>query len=145
MTNPSEVLERGTQAWRARDPEAFASTYSEDAVMTGPGGMELHGRDGAKQFMAGWCEAVPDNDVEIVREHVCGSVVVQEGTFMGTHTGNLTAPDGQVVPPTGRSIRAPYVEVFELDGDHVVADRLYFDQVELLTQLGLMPAPAATG
>jgi len=143
MANASEVVERGLHAWRARDAEAFASIYSDDAVMTAPGGMELRGHDGAKQFMAGWCEAVPDNDIEVVREHACGSVLVQEGTFMGTHTGNLTAPDGQVIPPTGHTIKAPYIEVYEVEDDHVVADRLYFDQVELLTQLGLMPAAAA--
>jgi hypothetical protein len=34
--------------------------------------------------------------------------------------------------------------LYEIEGDHVKSERLYFDQVELLTQLGLMPAPAAT-
>jgi hypothetical protein len=33
--------------------------------------------------------------------------------------------------------------VFEIEGDRITSERLYYDQVELLSQLGLMPAPAA--
>ena len=53
------------------------------------------------------------------------------------------APNGQVIPATGRSLSVPYADVFEVEGDRITSDRLYFDQVELLTQLGLMPDPAA--
>jgi hypothetical protein len=37
-----------------------------------------------------WSEAFPDNEITIDREYIAGSVVVQECTFTGTHTGNLT-------------------------------------------------------
>jgi steroid delta-isomerase-like uncharacterized protein len=141
MGNPSEVAERGLQAWRSRDAEGFAATFAEDATLTAPGGMQLQGHDGARQFYAVWNEAVPDNDVTIDRRLECGSVVVEQGTFSGTHTGNLRTPDGQTIPATGRSLSVPYVEVFDVEDDHVASTRLYFDQAELLTQLGLMPAP----
>lgn len=144
MASAREVVDRSLEAWRAGDADAFAACYSEDATLTGPGGMELRGRDGARQFMQGWCEAFPDNEITINNRYEAGSVLVEEGFFGGTHTGTLHSPDGQAIPATGRSLRAPYVDVFEVRGDEVVAERLYFDQVELLTQLGLMPAPAAT-
>jgi hypothetical protein len=143
MGSPKDVVDRGLEAWRAGDADGFASTYSDDASISAPGGMEAHGPDGARMFMAMWNEAMPDNEISIDREHVCGSVVVQEGTFSGTHTGNLMAPDGQTIPPTGRPVKAPYVDIFEIEDGRVRAERLIFDQVDLLTQLGLMPAPAA--
>ena len=34
------------------------------------------------------------------------------------------------------------VQIFRVEGDTVVDTRLYFDQVQILTQLGLMPEPA---
>ena len=71
-------------------------------------------------------------------------MVVQEGIFSGTHTGDLMTPGGDVIPATGRSLKASYADVFEIDGDHITSERLYYDQVELLIQLGLMPAPAAS-
>jgi hypothetical protein len=38
----------------------------------------------------------------------------------------------------------PYVDILVVEGDHVASDHLYWDQVELLTQLGLMPAEPVT-
>src|SRR6266487_3066425 len=137
MASAKELIERGLEAWRERDADAFSALYAEDAVFIGPGGMELHGPEGARQFMGIWTEAVPDNEITIDHEYTCGdSVVVQEGTFSGTHTGNLVSPDGEVIPPTGRSLKAKYADVFELDGELIKSERIYYDQVEMLTQLG---------
>jgi steroid delta-isomerase-like uncharacterized protein len=141
MADPKQVVERGVEAWRARDAEAFAALYGEDSTISAPGGMELRGPEGAKMFMAGWTAAFPDNDVEILIRHECGSIVVEEGIFSGTHTGDLVTPDGQVIPATGKSVRAPYVDVFEVEGDIVKRERLFFDRLELLTQLGVVPEP----
>src|SRR5437588_198556 len=67
MANASEVVERGLHAWRARDAEAFASIYSDDAVMTAPGGApdparvearRSRGHVAAKRWAAG---SVPDH------------------------------------------------------------------------------------
>ena len=143
MAGAQDVTDRGMAAWRARDVEAFADCYDDSATIQAPGGAELHGREGARQFMNMWMEAVPDNEITIEHEWVAGSTIVQEGIFSGTHTGTLHTPDGQSIPATGRTLRAPYCDVFEVDGDHVSGERLYFDQVELLVQLGLMPAPEA--
>ena len=143
MASAKEVTDRGLEAWRARDVDAFAATYADNASISAPGGMEARGQDGARQFFAMWNTAMPDNEITITHEVVDGSTVVQEGIYSGTHTGPMMTPDGQSIPATGRSLRAPYVDVFEIQDDHVVAERLYFDQVELLTQLGLMPAPEA--
>jgi len=44
------------------------------------------------------------------------------------------------VPPTGRHVQAPYVDILVVEGDQIASDHLYWDQVEMLTQLGLMPA-----
>jgi uncharacterized protein (TIGR02246 family) len=112
MSDPKAVTDRSLQAWRARDAEAFAECYAEDATIVAPGGVELRGADGAKQFLAIWAEGVPDNEITITREHVCGSVVVEEAVFSGTHTGGLMVPGGEVIPATGRSLSSRYAETF---------------------------------
>lgn len=137
-----EIVDRGLQAWRARDADTFAGLYADDATISAPGGAVLRGQEGARQFMSMWNEAFPDNEVTIEHEYIAGTVAIQEGVFTGTHSGTLNTPDGQSIPATGRSLRAAYADVFETDGDRINSERLYFDQVELLTQLGLMPAPA---
>jgi len=144
MNSVKEVVDRGLQAWRTHDREAFAACYSDGAVISAPGDHEAHGKEGARAFMSTWVDAFPDNELTIEREYVVGNVLVQEGTFAGTHTGNLVTPDGQVIQPTGRSVRAAYADVFAVDGGLVTSEHLYFDRLELLTQIGVLPSTAAT-
>lgn len=66
----------------------------------------------------------------------------KKGVFRETRTGSLVTPGDQVIPATRRSLEAPCAAVFEVEGGRIKSE-LYYDQVELLTQLGLMPAPAA--
>jgi predicted ester cyclase len=46
------------------------------------------------------------------------------------------------VPPTGRKVDGPYVNIFDFEGDRVVRNRLTFDRLDLLEKLGLAPVPA---
>jgi len=39
--------------------------------------------------------------------------------------------------PTGRRLAAPYTCVHQLAGDRIATSRFYFDQMDLLDQLGL--------
>jgi predicted ester cyclase len=71
-----------------------------------------------------------------------GERAAVEGTFTGTHTGTLAAPQGEI-PATGRTIELPYVDVFEARAGRIAAHRVYYDQMVMLSQLGLAPAPAA--
>jgi steroid delta-isomerase-like uncharacterized protein len=141
MSAAKDVTDRVLKGWQAHDADAVARCYSEDCVMTGPGRMELRGREGAKEFMTVWNDACPDNELEIEHEYATDTVVVQEGIFRGTHTGPLVSPDGETIPATGRRLEAGYADVIEVKDGLIVAERLYYDQVELLIQLGLMPAP----
>jgi ketosteroid isomerase-like protein len=73
--------------------------------------------------------------------HIIDDVAVEEGTFTGTHNGVLHAPTGDV-PPTGRPVSIPYVQVLRYrNGKHASFD-LMFDRLLMLEQLGLIPAPA---
>jgi predicted ester cyclase len=83
----------------------------------------------------------PDAKVRSERLIVAGSTVIEEGIFTGTHTGVFSTPTGDI-PPTGRKVEGPYVNIFDLEGDKVVRNRLTFDRLDLLEKLGLAPVPA---
>jgi ketosteroid isomerase-like protein len=59
--------------------------------------------------------------------------------YVGTHTGALRSPDGAEVPATGKPFDFPFVEIFRVHGGKIRSIRIYYDQLELLTQLGLIP------
>jgi hypothetical protein len=46
------------------------------------------------------------------------------------------------VPGRARRLNGRGVQIFRVENDTVVDTRLYFDQVQVMTQLGLMPEPA---
>ena len=66
-----------------------------------------------------------------------GAVTV-EGHFVGTHTGPVIGPGGATIQPTGASIRLRFVNVWRADGGVMKSHHSYYDQLDLLTQLGLM-------
>lgn len=145
MSTAKEIADQGLAAWRARDIEALAQLYAEDSVTVIPGsGVELHGPDGFRQFYLLWNTAFPDNEIAVDHEYVAGSTIIQEATFSGTHTGNLMTPDGQMIPPTGRRGTGHYCGIWTIEGGLITRYALFFDQVELLAQLGLM-SPMAAG
>ena len=144
MAGPLEVVERGGELFNAHDAEGLIAIYTSNAEFRGPGGMAITGREGIKAFMQGWFQGFPDCKTTASNRYVDGSIVVEEGVFTGTHTGVFPTPMGDV-PPTGRSVSGAYVDIFEIRDGQCVSDRLIFDRMELMEQLGLVPEPAGAG
>src|SRR5207237_152448 len=71
-----------------------------------------------------------------------GNTVLAEGRMTGTHKGPLATPGGREIPPTGKRIDLATADVFEVEDGKVKGHRVYFDQLDLMSQLGLLPEPA---
>jgi predicted ester cyclase len=141
MSALNEVVERHTAAFRAKD--ADAEPFSADAEVIEPGGRH-RGREQILDWLAGYWEAFPDARAEFDRSIESGPFTAAEGRLVGTHTGILRTPDGDVAP-TGRSVEVPWMAMYEVRGDELVAEHLYFNPAEFMIQLGLAPgAPAET-
>jgi predicted ester cyclase len=67
-----------------------------------------------------------------------GPAAAAEGTLAGTHDGVLHTPDGDVAP-TGRAVELRWAAVYLTDGDTLKSEHLFFDQMDFLGQLGLLP------
>jgi hypothetical protein len=52
--------------------------------------------------------------------------------------GPLPSPDGNEIPPTGNRVEIPYVAIYTARGDQIVSWRLYWDQMAVMSQLGLL-------
>jgi len=133
MANPKSVIERHVQAFAAKDAEA--EPYSADAEIVAPVG-QFRGRDQVLGFLRGYWDAFPDAHLEIARLIGEGSLAAAEGLIIGTHTGILRTPNGDV-PPTGRAVKVRWMALYEVRGEELIFEHLYFDQSEFMTQLGL--------
>jgi predicted ester cyclase len=141
MTNPKDLVERGTKLFNAHDVEGLLDLYAPHAEVHASGGMVAKGRTEIKKFTQSWIQGFPDVKLHSERLLVSGSTVIEEGIFIGTHTGAFPTPMGDI-PPTGRRVEGPYVDIFDFEGEKIVRDRLVFDRMQLMEQLGLAPVPA---
>lgn len=133
------VIERGMKAFNAHDMEALARDAAPEIEATAPGDIKLKGPQAVKEYNSNFVKAFPDARIEATKIHAQGATVIVEGIFTGTHDGTLPTPMGEV-PATGRKMRGEFIQVFEVDRGLVKRSNLIYDQVQLMTQLGLAPA-----
>jgi heme-degrading monooxygenase HmoA/predicted ester cyclase len=139
------LIERNIELWNARDREGWlAAADLHRLELQAPGGLRLLGREAADTVWSMWHEAFPDNRLHITGIHADDRGGVHEGRFTGTHTGTLHGPAGEI-EPTNRTVDAPFCSVYEFDEGKIISAHLFFDQVELLTQLGVAPAGTGSG
>ena len=103
--------------------------------------MELKGIDAISQFTQGWFQGFPDATIRTDKYIEAGDTIVQEGVFTGTHTGVFPTPMGDI-PPTGKRVEGRFADVFVVKDGKFVSDHLFFDRMDMMEQLGLVPAPA---
>ena len=133
------LIERDIELWNARDQAGWMALADLRRLeLRAPGGVNLSGEEAARTIWAMWQEAFPDNRLEIVTIHADDRGGVHEGRFIGTHTGTLRTPAGEIAP-TGRTLDAPFCAIYEVDNGKITSSHLYFDQAELMGQLGLAP------
>jgi steroid delta-isomerase-like uncharacterized protein len=142
MGDTKRFIERDLDAWNAHDKRAWTADIADDCDVKGPGGVSGTGRELRDMFYSMWTDGFPDNRIKPVVIAEDGENGVLEAVFEGTHTGTLNTPSGPI-PATGRRASIRFVTTTKMSDGHFKSLHLYFDQVELMTQLGLMPAPTA--
>ena len=142
MAEAKDIAARFIEAFNAHDESAIRALNAPNAKFQAPGGVSLEGREAVTGYAMAWLNGFPDAKMTVRNELTCGSWVVQEFTFEGTHTAPLDGPTG-TIPATGKRVVAKGVQIVRYENGLAIDDRLYFDQVDVLTQLGLMPTPVA--
>ena len=141
MATAEQVAAMATEAFNAHDEERIRSFYADDAVFEAPGDVRLEGPAAITEYAMAWLRAFPDARITVQNKVASGEWVVNEFTFEGTHKETLAGPGGEI-PATNRTLVGRGIEAIRVEADKIVEDHLYFDQVQVLTQLGLMPEPA---
>ena len=133
------LIERTIELWNARDRDGWLAAADLYRIeLEAPGGLRMVGRDAAETFWSTWNEAFPDNRIDTISIHADDRGGVQEGRFIGTHRGPLRRPAGDV-SATGRSLYMRFCGIYEFDEGKVISFHLYYDQADMLIQLGMMP------
>jgi steroid delta-isomerase-like uncharacterized protein len=141
MGEARHVAEEFVEAFNAHDEARIRGLDRDDVTFEGPGDVTLAGPDATTAYAMAWIQAFPDARIVVHNTIVGDGWAVQEFTFEGTHEGTLTGPGGEI-PATHNHLSGRGVQIMKVDGGKIADIRLYFDQVDVMTQLGVMPAAA---
>ena len=118
------------------DLDAAVAVFAEGVQITDPGLGAVEGLEALRNYLESLKGPVPDARAIVERVFEAGDTVIVEGRFTGTNTGPLPGPDGNL-PPSGRIVDLPFADFARINQDRIAEYRTYYDQVALLTQLGL--------
>ena len=131
------LIERDIELWNAKDRDGWMSGLDLHRLEArAPGGLRLTGREAADTIWSMYNDAFPDNRLDIIAIHADARGGVHEGRATGTHTGPLRGPGGEIAA-TGRTATVDFCGVYEFEEGKITSFHLYFDQAEMLAQLGI--------
>ena len=140
MSINRDLLDRYVERYNAGDLDAVIDLYAEDAVQNMPDGT-FTGRGAIRERLAQELNAFTDIN-HAVRSFVeQGEAFCDEWTFEGTHSGPLQLPDGSELPPTGQRVQIAGMELCLMRNGKLVLNTLYYDNMAVAVQLGLVPQP----
>ena len=129
----------GHEAFNQRDFAAMTGQYADSITWTdhSQGRTFTTPREFRDDFLAGWVQALPrhqNHRPPLPRRWRDGGVHL--------HRRRHARRAARTVPRHRQEFTLPLCEMWHFDsGGRVVGGDLYYDQVTLLTQLGLMPQP----
>ena len=126
-------------AWNQGNPSVIDDLFAATFHHHNPGVPNGGSREGFKQFNSVFRSAFPDLRIsqdDVIAE---GDQVVTRFTVHGTHQGEL-----QGIPPTGKQMTITGIEIVRVSGGKIVEAWSEFDQLGMLQQLGVIPAPGQT-
>ncbi|HZD67477.1 MAG TPA: ester cyclase [Actinomycetes bacterium] len=110
-----------------------------EIVMSGAGRLT---RQEFTHYSQMFATAFPEAEHVLDQALEVGGTVVLEGTWIATQTGPFETPQGRI-PATGRTMRTRLCLVLRVLDGQAVSIHGYWDQLEMLQQLGLVAEPKA--
>lgn len=141
MSSLRDLAEQGFQLYNAGDVEGLVHLYTEDATLVTPWGT-FEGRAAIHEAWRRDKAAFPDGTLTLDVLVEQGDTLADEWTIVGTHTGPLVMPDGTELPPTGKQIELKGMELVQLRGGKIAVHCLYWDNMAVAGQLGVLPGAA---
>jgi predicted ester cyclase len=103
--------------------------------------LETHdGEEAVRAFLEETGVAFPGFRFSETVVHHADDAIIVETTFEGRHDGMWRG-----LPPTGRDVSYRMSNTFVFEGDKLVCERLYFDILTILRQIGIARDPTSLG
>jgi predicted ester cyclase len=141
MPEIKDTTDRFLAAFNAHDEHALHALHAENIKFNAPGDFKASNANDATAYAMTWLNAFPDGKMKVRSEIVSGPWVVQEIVMEGTHSATLQSSNG-TVEPTFKKVAGYGVQLLRVENGKIAEARIYFDQLDQMKQLGLIPVPA---
>jgi steroid delta-isomerase-like uncharacterized protein len=133
-TNKAIVRRYLEQVLNEQQPDLLEEFLAENIELHGSG--LAPGLDVVKEWFTMFAAAFPDGHNTIEDVVAEGDRVVARTTFKATHQGEM-----QGIPATGKRVSMPSISIFRLDNGKIAEGWLVSDNLSMMQQLGVIPAP----
>ncbi len=110
------------------------SNFTKDVVMHASPA-DIVGIDSARAYYANFLTGFSNIQFTIKDIFGQGDKLVKHWNFKGTHTGVFFG-----IPATGKTLSIDGATLVRISGGKIAEERDFFDNLDMMTQLGLMPA-----
>jgi steroid delta-isomerase-like uncharacterized protein len=141
MSANRELLDRYVERYNAGDLDGVIDLYADDAVQKMPDGT-FEGRSAIRDRLAQELDGFTDVNHTVRSFLEEGDSFADEWTFAGTHTRLFVLPDGTELHPTGKRVEIAGMELVRVRDGKVVLNTLYYDNLAVAAQLGVIPEGA---
>ena len=134
------AVRRFRDALNAGDLDGAVAVFAPHAVVHVSGAPDPLTLEGFKQFGRVFLSAFPGGTSTIEDVIAEGDKVVSRITYRGTHTRDMMG-----IRPTGKSVTVPETIIDQFADGKIVESWRLFDQMAMMQQLGVIPAPGQSG
>lgn len=137
-----ELMQTLDDAWNSQDWDTFLKRHSENTMVTwmGKNSVVTKGRRAHKEESIEFFKIFPDNHIDNRPYKVLigqGEWTCSVARFTGTMKGPMTGPDGKIIPPTNKKFEIEFCTVARWVNAEIVEEKLFYDLMELMRQIGL--------
>ena len=135
------LMKKGDDAFNARDFATVDTVHHPDMIAYITGLAEpVYGKEAHAAAMQQFLRVFPDmhvNSDPYPIQFGSGDWITVITSATGTFTGEMTLPDGTVIPPTGKAFDVEFGQTTKWDGDRLIVISAFFDAAVQRRQIGL--------
>jgi steroid delta-isomerase-like uncharacterized protein len=126
------IVREHMESENTHDFDVTMGTFEHPRYEIVPTGDVYEGPEEVASYFETTRHAFPDQRNENTTLHAAEDAVIAEFDLLGTHRGEIRG-----IAPTNRSFKIRCCAIFEFPsgGDHIVCERVYFDQASIMQQL----------
>lgn len=134
IKNAEQAFDRWQNSWNTHNLDSLMEVAGSAQYWDVTTKKQITGEDFRNHANA-FLVAMPD--VNFSLDEISISADGKRVVWRWTWTGTFTGPLGEA-QPTGKSVNLTGVDILDIEGDKISRVQIYWDQLDLLTQMGLI-------